>query len=66
MVGVRSALGLERACEFIKAFGERGGDLHVTERQHRQVHLVPLDQPEGTKTINIYSQRQLAPALCFN
>lgn len=24
------ALSLERACQFIKAFGERGGNLHVT------------------------------------
>lgn len=31
---VLSALGLKRACKFIKAFGERGGHLHVTECQH--------------------------------
>ena len=24
------ALSLERACQFVKAFGERGGNLHVT------------------------------------
>lgn len=37
-------LSLERACQFVKAFGERGGDLHVTERQHREVRLMPLYQ----------------------
>lgn len=50
LVGVRPALGLKRAREFVKAFSERGGDLHVTERQHRQVRLVPLHQPEGGTT----------------
>ena len=40
---------LERASQFIKAFGERRGDLHVTECQHREVTLMPLHQPEKTR-----------------
>lgn len=42
------ALSLERACQFIKAFGERGGDLHVTQRQHGEVRLMPLYQHATT------------------
>lgn len=45
--GVLWASGLEGARQFVKAFGERGGDLHVAEGQDRQVGLMPLDQPGG-------------------
>lgn len=43
---VRSTSGLQRPCEFIKAFGERGGNLHVTQCKNREVRLVPLHQPD--------------------
>lgn len=43
-------LGSSLQCvrEFIKAFRERGGDLHIAERQHREVVLMPLHQSAHT------------------
>lgn len=42
--------GLQRAREFVKAFSERGGDLHTAQRQHREMILMPLHHPEHTHT----------------
>ncbi len=43
---VELSSGLQRAREFVKAFGERGGDLHSAQRQHREMIFMPLHQPE--------------------
>lgn len=42
--GVQLGSSLQCAREFVKAFCERGGDLHIAERQHREVILMPLHQ----------------------
>lgn len=41
---VELSSGLQRAREFVKAFGERGGDLHSAQRQHREMIFMPLHQ----------------------
>lgn len=38
---VELSSGLQRAREFIKAFRERGGDLHSAQRQHREMIFMP-------------------------
>lgn len=43
---VHWALSLERARQFVKAFGKRGRHLHVTQREYREMRLVLLYQPK--------------------
>lgn len=38
---VELSSGLQRAREFVKAFRERGGDLHSAQRQHREMIFMP-------------------------
>lgn len=46
---VQLGSSLQSVREFIKAFRERGGNLHIAERQHREVILMPLHQSIHTK-----------------
>lgn len=47
---VEPSSGLQRAREFVKAFRERGGDLHSAQRQHREMIFMPPYQPEHKHT----------------
>lgn len=45
---VELSSGLQRAREFVKAFRERGGDLHSAQRQHREMIFMPPYQLPST------------------
>lgn len=44
-LGIQLGSSLQGVSQFVKAFGKRCGDLHVAERQDRQVALMPFYQP---------------------
>lgn len=50
---VELSSGLQRARQFVKAFSERGGDLHTAQSQHREMIFVSPHQPEHKNMTNI-------------
>lgn len=59
-------LGSSLQCvrEFVKAFRERGGNLHIAERQHREVILMPPHQSAHTNRTHKIRHVDSGPRTC--